>query len=120
MPSGPPSTPRRPTPCRMTSRPRHGPPTPRWPTPCGSSARRAFDSTLQGSAEPGVPIVALTHRNKDGEALGRRITERARSVLSLTCPDPDGQPDRRRFWVSKSATKKPPPLGITIKEEGNE
>ncbi len=83
-------------------------------------AEAAFDAILQVAAETGVPILALIHLNKEGEALNRRITERARSVLSLTCPDPDGQPDRRRHWVSKSAVKKPLALGITLHDDRND
>jgi hypothetical protein len=53
------------------------------------------------------------------EALGRRIVEKARVVIKMTAPDPDGQSDRRRLWVDKSAAAKPLALGITMTQEGN-
>jgi hypothetical protein len=83
-------------------------------------AKAAFDGIMQLAAETGVAILALAHLNREGEVLNRRITERARSVLSLSCPDPENQPDRRRFWVSKTAVKRPTALGVTFKDECNE
>lgn len=83
-------------------------------------AKAAFDMILMLAANTGVAVLALTHLNKEGEVLNRRITERARAVLKLTCPDPDGQPNRRRFWVDKTAVKKPPALGLTMADSGNE
>ena len=41
-------------------------------------------------------------------------------VIKMTQPDPEGQKDRRRLWVDKTAVVKPPPLGITMRGEGNE
>jgi hypothetical protein len=38
----------------------------------------------------------------------------------MTQPDPEGQRDRRRLWVDKTAIVKPPPLGITMGDAGNE
>ena len=83
-------------------------------------AKVAFDRILQLAAETGVGVLALTHLNKEGEVLNRRIIERARSVISLSQPDPKGQPDRRRLWVSKSAVKPPTALGITFTDASNE
>jgi hypothetical protein len=80
--------------------------------------KAALDGLIQVAAETGVPILALAHVSLGGEALGRRITERARCVLSLVHPDPDGQRNRRKLWVSKSAAKKPSPLGVTLKDSG--
>ena len=54
------------------------------------------------------------------EALGRRIVEKARVVIKMTQPDPEGQPNRRRLWVDKTAIQKPPPLGITMTNDGND
>jgi AAA domain len=83
-------------------------------------AKTAFDAIIQLAAETGVAVLALTHLNKEGEVLNRRIIERARSVISLTQPDSKGQPDRRRIWVSKSAVKPPDALGITFTDSSNE
>ena len=79
-------------------------------------AKSAFDPIIKLAVETGVPVLALAHLNASGGVLGRRIEERARSVLSLTQPDPDGQPNRRRLEVSKSAMKKPKPIGITFND----
>lgn len=38
----------------------------------------------------------------------------------MTQPDPEGQKDRRKLWVDKTAVVKPPPLGITMKRDGND
>lgn len=83
-------------------------------------AKAAFDALLNLAASTGAPILALTHLNKEGEALNRRITERARSVIALSHPDPEGQPDRRKLWVSKTAAKKPDGLGTTLRDDCNE
>jgi hypothetical protein len=40
-------------------------------------------------------------------------------LIHLACPDPD-QPKRLRLWVEKSFDVKPPALGMTIGEAGNE
>ena len=65
-------------------------------------------------------MLGLTHLSKDKEALGRRIVEKARVVIKMTQPDPEGQPDRRRLWVDKTAVVKPPALGITMGTAGND
>ncbi len=88
---------------------------------CRPEEARAFFAPLMDLArDTGVAFVGLTHLSANKEALGRRIVEKARVVLKMTQPDPDGQADRRRLWVDKSAVVKPPPLGITMKGEGNE
>jgi hypothetical protein len=83
-------------------------------------ARKFFAPIIELAGRTGVPILALTHLSKDKEALGRRIVEKARVVMMMTQPDPEGQPDRRRLWVSKTAVQKPPALGITMKGDGND
>jgi hypothetical protein len=83
-------------------------------------ARAFFAPLMERAGESGIPFLALTHLNANKEALGRRIVEKARVVIKMTCPDPEGQPDRRRLWVDKSAVVKPPALGITMGESGNE
>jgi hypothetical protein len=68
----------------------------------------------------GVPIFALTHLNAQGKALGLRIRGCARIVWELMQPDPDGQPNRRKLRVEKSAWVKPPALGVTMGNSGND
>ena len=41
-------------------------------------------------------------------------------VIKITKPDPEGQPNRRKLWVDKTAAVKPPPLGITMGDAGND
>jgi hypothetical protein len=64
-------------------------------------------------------IVILLHVAKDGQALGRRIKALTRTIIHLECPDPD-QSSRLKFHVSKSFAKKPPPLGVTMGDGGND
>ena len=83
-------------------------------------AREFFAPLLELARETGVALLGLTHLSKGGEALGRRIVEKARVVIKMTQPDPEGQPNRRRMWVDKTAFVKPPPLGITMGDKGND
>ena len=88
---------------------------------CRPEEARAFFAPLMDLARnTGVALVGLTHLSANKEALGRRIVEKARVVLKMTQPDPEGQQHRRRLWVDKSAVVKPPPLGITMKGHGND
>src|SRR5206468_3520685 len=73
-----------------------------------------FGPLMDLARRTGVPFLLLTHLSKDGQALGRRINGACRVVLKMTHPDPDGQPDRRRLWVDKTYSEKPPALGMTI------
>src|SRR5262249_25806944 len=83
-------------------------------------AREFFAPVLEMGQGCGVALLGLTHLSRDKEALGRRIVEKARVVLKMTQHDPEGQRDRRRLWVDKTAVVKPPPLGITMGSGGNE
>jgi hypothetical protein len=83
-------------------------------------AREFFAPLLEMCQQTGVALVGLTHLSKDKEALGRRIVEKARVVIKMTQPDPEGQPDRRRLWVDKTAVVKPAPLGISMGTDGND
>jgi hypothetical protein len=83
-------------------------------------AREFFAPILELCQQTGVALMGLTHLSKDKEALGRRIVEKARVVIKMTQPDPDGQPDRRRLWVDKTAVVKPTPLGISMRTAGND
>jgi hypothetical protein len=81
-------------------------------------ARAYFGPLMDLAQRTGVAFLLLTHLSKDAQALGRRIVGACRVVWKMTHPDPDGQPDRRRLWVDKSYTIKPPPLGMTIRDAG--
>jgi hypothetical protein len=83
-------------------------------------ARAFFAPLIDLAGKSGVAFLGLTHLSKDKEALGRRIVEKARVVIKMTQPDPEGQKDRRRLWVDKTAVVKPPPLGITMGGMGND
>ncbi len=82
-------------------------------------ARAFFAPLMELAGTSGVAFLGLTHLSKDKEALGRRIVEKARVVVKMTQPDPEGQPNRRRLWVDKTAVVKPPALGITMSDAGN-
>ena len=81
-------------------------------------ARDYFGPLMDMAHGTGVPFLMLTHLSRDGQALGRRINGACRLVWKMTHPDPEGQPDRRRVWVDKTYTEKPPPLGMTIAAAG--
>ena len=84
-------------------------------------AKMAYDPLMDMAARTGVAVLALTHTNKDGETLGRRINERARVNIHLTRPDRE-KPDRLRFWVDKTDDYRPAPpaLGVTFHTDRNE
>jgi hypothetical protein len=64
-------------------------------------------------------IGVMLHLSRDGQALGRRIKGVTRSLIHLDCPDPD-HPERLKLWVEKSFAKKPPALGVTMNDGGND
>jgi len=66
-----------------------------------------------------VAIALLLHLSREGQALGRRTKGLTRTLIHLACPDPK-QPARLRLWVEKSFDVKPPALGVTMGEAGNE
>ena len=82
-------------------------------------ARAYFAPLMEMASRTQTTLLALTHLSKEKEALGRRVVEKARIVLKMTQPDPEGQVNRRRFWVDKSAVIKPPALGISMGDGGN-
>lgn len=85
-----------------------------------SDAKKQYKPLQEIATRCGVAIVCVTHLNSNGKVLGRRATEKVRVVIQLSCPDPEGQPHRRRLWVEKSKAIKPPPLGVSMGDEGNE
>jgi hypothetical protein len=85
-----------------------------------SDAKKQY-KPLQGIATRcQVPILCVTHLNVSGKVLGRRAVEKVRVVINLEQPDPESQEHRRKLWVSKSKAIKPPALGITMGDVGNE
>ena len=85
-----------------------------------NEAREFFAPLMDLASKTGVALVGLTHLSMNKDPLGRRIVEKARIVIKMTQPDPEGQVNRRRLWVDKSAIVKPPALGITMGSAGNE
>jgi hypothetical protein len=81
-------------------------------------ARAYFGPLMSMASDTGVPFLLMTHLSRDAHALGRRIVGASRVVWKMTCPDPDGQPNRRKLWVDKSYSLKPPALGVTIGDDG--
>lgn len=82
---------------------------------------KAFYKPLQEIAKrSGSCLLLVAHLNAGGKPLGRRIEGQARIVMMLERPDPDGQPNRRKFYVRKSFDMLPPPLGVTMHERGND
>ncbi len=74
---------------------------------------------MTSRSEPRRTIVPHLHLSKEGQALGRRIKGITRTILQLDCPDPE-QDGGLRLWVPKSFAKKPPALGVTMSDAGNE
>jgi hypothetical protein len=83
-------------------------------------AHEFFAPIIELAHKTATPFLGLTHLSVNKEALGRRIVEKARVVMKMTQPDPDGQPNRRRLWVDKTAVQKPSALGVTMKHDGND
>lgn len=83
-------------------------------------AKQFFKPLAEIATKTKCSIVMVTHLNKNGEALGRRIVGQCRQVIKLECPDPEGSPNRRKLWVDKSNSKKPEALGVTMGDSGNE
>jgi len=83
-------------------------------------AREFFAPLIDIATRTKTPLWGLTHLSLNKEALGRRVAEKARVVIKMTQPDPEGQPNRRRLWVDKTAIQKPPPLGVTMMNDKND
>lgn len=62
-------------------------------------------------------FLCLTHLNAGGTFLGRRVLEKVRVAIRMQ--QPEGE-ERRRLEVIKSNSKKPPALGLTMADNGNE
>jgi hypothetical protein len=76
-----------------------------------------FNPIIEIAQQTGTAFLGLMHLSKDHETLGRRLEGLARSVLKLTRPDPEGQPDRRKLTCMGNH-KEPAPLGLTMHDRG--
>lgn len=85
-----------------------------------SDAKKQYKPLQEIASRCQTAIVCVTHLNASGKVLGRRAAEKVRVVVQIECPDPEGQPNRRKLWVSKSKAVRPPALGVTMTDEGNE
>lgn len=83
-------------------------------------AKQIFKPLAEIATRTGTSIVLVTHLNKEGQALGRRIIGAVRQVIKLECPDPQGEPNRRKLYVDKSNSMKPRALGVTMNTGGND
>jgi hypothetical protein len=87
---------------------------------CRATENKALMTPLRDIAQrTQTTIIPLLHLSREGQALGRRVKGITRTILQLDCPDPD-QTGRLRLSVSKSFAKKPPALGVTMTDAGNE
>jgi hypothetical protein len=66
-----------------------------------------------------LPIILQMHLSREGHALGRRIKGRLGTIMHLECPDPH-RSERLKLYVSKSFARKPPALGVTMSDRGND
>ena len=82
-------------------------------------AKKVFKPFMEIAARTGVGMILVTHLNKQGEALGRRIIGAVRQVIKLSKPETCGENDRR-LWVDKTSSKKPPALRVIMGDCGNE
>jgi hypothetical protein len=84
-------------------------------------AEAFFGPLLDVAMDLQVPIFALTHLAKSGDALDRRIHGTARVMIKMAKPEGDETTTRRRLWVAEIREGKPsPPLGVEMGDAGNE
>lgn len=85
-----------------------------------SDAKRQYKPLQDIAKRTGTAIVCVTHTNVAGKTLGRRADEKTRVTLRLECPDPEGQPTRRKLSVALTRLSiTPPTLGVTMGDQGN-
>lgn len=82
-------------------------------------AKQYFVPLQQIARRHSVPILCLAHLSSNGSVYGKRSSERVRTQIHMSAPDPE-QVDRRRLWVEKSNSKKPEVLGVTMFDDRNE
>jgi hypothetical protein len=88
---------------------------------CSQAVMKSLKTPLVALCQTyGVIVMLLLHVSKEGQALGRRIKGVTRTLIHLECPDSEKAPARLRVWVEKSYDKKPPALGVTMGDAGNE
>lgn len=91
-----------------------------YKTESAADAKRQYKPLQEIANRCGPAILCVTHLNAGGKVLGRRAVEKVRVVIQMECPDPDDQPNRRKLSVTKSKAIKPPALGVTMGDSGNE
>lgn len=62
-------------------------------------------------------VLCLTHLNAAGQFLGRRVLEKVRVAIRM---DQFEGEERRRLEVMKTNSRRPPALGVTMNDDGNE
>jgi hypothetical protein len=88
---------------------------------CAQNTMKALKTPLVRWAQSfGVNVGLNLHLSREGVPLGRRIKGITRTTIHLECPDSEGGTGRLRLWVDKTYSKKPPPLGVTMGDGGNE
>ncbi|HEV3311518.1 MAG TPA: hypothetical protein VG815_13480, partial [Chloroflexota bacterium] len=78
-----------------------------------------LDSIMTLAIKRGVAVLVLIHENKEGEALGRRICERARVLMRLERYS-ESDPTRLRLYVKESNFKERPALTVVHTDTGIE
>ena len=85
-----------------------------------ADAKRQYKPLQEIAKKTGTAIICVTHTNIDGKTLGRRADEKTRVTLRIECPDPEGQPNRRKLCVAMTRLSvKPAALGISMGDTGN-
>jgi hypothetical protein len=85
---------------------------------CTQEDAKSFYQPLQRLAQRrSCVMVCLTHLSANGTVLGRRTKEKVRVLLQMDQPNPDDP--RRKLSVTKTNSKYPPPLWVTMGDSGN-
>jgi hypothetical protein len=79
--------------------------------------KEILDQVMRLAAKHGVAALVLIHENREGEALGRRISERARVLMKLERYS-DNDPTKLRLYVKESNFKERPALSVTHTDTG--
>lgn len=81
---------------------------------------KAFYQPLQIIARRhAVAVLCLTHLNAGGKVLGRRALEKVRTCIRMSAERINDTSCKRRLEVTKSNSKYPAPLGVTMGDAGN-
>jgi hypothetical protein len=75
-----------------------------------NESKIAYDPIMDVLMDTNQPGLGITHTNREGGLLNRRLLERCRTQITVSRPDP-AQPNRIRVEVEKSEDKKPPAIG---------